>query len=111
MDPIKALSRAGILGKGLLNHLDGGVEILDDLADLLNKRNKIHHLDADTDEDMIPIFTHDVTGKARNNKRLLNRRNWCSIRMYEPGLSPPSTPNQSDESATPPPTRGGIVRR
>jgi hypothetical protein len=207
MDPIKALSRAGILGKGLLNHFDGGIEILDDLddhwtakhhkeernwliqelqdlaaeksvritilgfvtpelpcillltvfsgdvhlgaigqfysnpklgipkdrdhrymaniissaiantpppdtlADLLNKRNKVHHLDADTDEDMIPIFTHDVTGKARNNKRLLNRRNWCSIRMYDPGLSPPSTPNQSDGSATPPPTRGGILRR
>ncbi|EHL02187.1 hypothetical protein M7I_1781 [Glarea lozoyensis 74030] len=84
MNPIKALGRAGLLGKNLLNHLDGGVEILDDLddhwtakhhkeepivnapppdtlADVLNKRNKVHHLDADTDEDMIPIFTHDVT--------------------------------------------------
>lgn len=33
MEPIKALSRAGILGKKLLNHMDGGVEILDDLDD------------------------------------------------------------------------------
>ena len=37
---------------------------------------------------MIPMFTHDVDGKARNNKRLLPRRNWCSIREYHPGLSP-----------------------
>ena len=82
----------------------------DTLADVLNKRNKIHHLDAYTDEDMIPIFTHDVTGKPRNNKCLLNRRNWCSIKTYDPELSPPPTP-QTDGSATPPPTRGGLFRR
>ena len=34
---------------------------------------------------MIPMFTHDVDGKPRNNKRLLPRRNWCSIREYHPG--------------------------
>ena len=34
---------------------------------------------------MIPMFTHDVDGKPRNNKRLLPRRNWCSIREYQPG--------------------------
>lgn len=55
------------------------------LADVLNKRNKVHHLDSNTDEDMIPIFTNDVDGKPRNNKRLLPRRNWCSIREYHPG--------------------------
>ncbi|KUJ24388.1 uncharacterized protein LY89DRAFT_776516 [Mollisia scopiformis] len=189
MEPVKALGRAGLLGKKLLNHMDGGVEILDDLddhwtarhhkkernrfiqelqdiaaeksvrvtilggdvhlaaigqfysnpklgiakdrdfrympnivssaivnapppdtlADLLNKRNKVHHLDADTDEDMIPIFIQDVNGKPRNNKRLLNRRNWCSIRMYDPELSPPPTP-QTDGSPSPPP-RGGLLRR
>ncbi|PBP22481.1 hypothetical protein BUE80_DR006699 [Diplocarpon rosae] len=189
MEPIKALSRAGVLGKKLLNHMDGGVEILDDLddhwtakhhkeernwfiqelqdlaamksvrvtllggdvhlgaighfysnpklgipkdhdfrympniissaivnspppdtlADILNKRNKVHHLDAETDEDMIPIFTHDVNGKPRNNKRLLNRRNWCSIRLYDPELTPPPTP-QSDGPPSPPP-RGGLLRR
>jgi hypothetical protein len=84
----------------------------DSLADLLNKRNKVHHLDAETDEDMIPIFTHDVNGKPRNNKRLLNRRNWCSIRAYDPELTPPSTPEESyDGSPSPPPTRRGILRR
>ena len=81
----------------------------DTLADLLNKRNKVHHLDAETDEDMIPIFTHDVNGKPRNNKRLLNRRNWCSIRLYDPELTPPATPES--EGPPSPPARGGLLRR
>ena len=81
------------------------------MADILNRRNKVHHLDNDTDEDMIPMFTHDVNGKLRNNKRLLPRRNWCSIREYYPGSTPPPTPPEpepetsSDESPPPPPTR------
>ena len=85
----------------------------DTLADLLNRRNKVHHLDAETDEDMIPIFTHDVNGKPRNNKRLLNRRNWCSIRVYDPETDPSPTPEDSyyDGSPSPPPARRGILRR
>ncbi|ATZ49934.1 hypothetical protein BCIN_05g03300 [Botrytis cinerea B05.10] len=193
MTPLKAMGRAGLLGKSLMNHFDGGVEILDDLddhwtaahhkeernwlvqelqdlaaeksvritilggdvhlgaigqfysnpklkipkdhdyrymtniissaivnapppdmlADILNKRNKVHHFDADTDEDMIPIFTHDVDGKPRNNKRLLNRRNWCSIREYNPALSRPSSPDATtsyDGSISPVPRRG-LFRR
>lgn len=82
----------------------------DTLADILNKRNRVHHLDADTDEDMIPIFTHDTNGKARNNKRLLNRRNWCSIKLYNPELSPPPTP-QTDGSPSPPPQKMNLLRR
>lgn len=65
------------------------------MADVLNKRNKVHHLDKDTDEDMIPMFAHGVEGKPRNNKRLLPHRNWCSIREYTPGNTPPSTPPDS----------------
>lgn len=84
----------------------------DALADLLNKRNKVHHLDDKTDEDMIPIFTHDVTGKPRNNKRLLNRRNWCSIRQYNPELSPPPTPDGASFDGSPsPPVKRGLLRR
>lgn len=80
------------------------------MADILNRRNKTHHLDGDTDEDMIPMFTHDVNGKLRNNKRLLPRRNWCSIREYHPGSTPPPTPPQSEvqtpsDESPPPPTR------
>ncbi|KAL1999901.1 hypothetical protein VTN02DRAFT_3718 [Thermoascus thermophilus] len=107
------------------------------LADVLNKRNRLHHFDANTDEGMIPIFTHDVDGKARNNKRLLPRRNWCSIREYQPGESaalrrstrpeltdsqgstPPGTPSEPESPSAPehpgkqkgdkPP--GGLLRR
>ncbi|KAF3001882.1 hypothetical protein E8E13_005618 [Curvularia kusanoi] len=68
----------------------------DMMADILNKRNKVHHLDANTDEDMIPIFTHGVDGKKRNNNHLLPHRNWCSIREYKPGLSPPGTPEPEE---------------
>jgi hypothetical protein len=84
----------------------------DRVADLLNQRNKVHHLDKNTDEDMIPIFTHDVNGKPRNNKRLLNRRNWCSIREYDPELTPPPTPDGASFDGSPdPPKRGGLFRR
>lgn len=65
------------------------------MSDILNKRNKIHRLDSETHENMIPMFSHDVDGKARNNKRLLPRRNWCSIREYHPGSTPPPTPPES----------------
>lgn len=69
------------------------------MADVLNKRNKIHHFDDYTDEDMIPMFPHDVDGKKRNNQRLLPRRNWCSIREYHPGSTPPPTPPASDTAS------------
>ena len=65
------------------------------LADMMNKRNKVHHLDKYTDENMIPMFTHDVNHKKRNNKHLLPRRNWCSIREYHPGSTPPPTPPET----------------
>lgn len=49
------------------------------MADFLNKRNKMHHFDLRTDENMVAIFPVDVDGSHRNNQRLLPRRNWCSI--------------------------------
>jgi hypothetical protein len=63
------------------------------MADVLNKRNKIHHLDPDTDEDMIPMFERDVDGSKRNNTHLLPRRNFCVIKEYQPGHTPPSSPS------------------
>ena len=86
------------------------------MGDILNKRNKTHHLDPDTDENMIPMFSHDVDGKSRNNKRLLPRRNWCSIREYYPGSTPPPSPppsepeTESEEEGSPPPVRSRIQR-
>ncbi|KAI5366505.1 putative phoD-like phosphatase, metallophosphatase domain, metallo-dependent phosphatase [Septoria linicola] len=70
------------------------------MADVLNKRNKIHHLDADTDEDMIPMFSHDVDGSRRNNNHLLPRRNFCVIREYVPGSTPPQSPRLESTPAT-----------
>ncbi|KAM7193585.1 hypothetical protein V8F20_008358 [Naviculisporaceae sp. PSN 640] len=90
------------------------------LADVLNKRNKVHHFDKETDEDMIPIFGHGVDGKPRNNKCLLPHRNWCAIREYVPGNTPPPSPGQSTYDLTPtgsPPGAaqdnggGGLFRR
>ncbi|OLN81748.1 hypothetical protein CCHL11_06945 [Colletotrichum chlorophyti] len=83
------------------------------MADILNKRNKIHHFDESTEEDMIPLFQHGVDGKPRNNKHLLPHRNWCAIREYIPGTTPPPTPPLSadDGSPSPPASRGGLLRR
>lgn len=78
----------------------------DMMADIINKRNKVHHLNADTDEDMIVMFTHDVDGKPRNNKHLLPRRNWCSLREYHPGTTPPAS-----RSPSPSPSRGPKLTR
>jgi hypothetical protein len=69
------------------------------MADVLNKRNKIHHLDDNTDEDLIPMFEHDVDGSRRNNRHLLPRRNYCMIREWVPGSTPPPSPRP--EKATP----------
>ncbi|KAL2820239.1 hypothetical protein BDW59DRAFT_117978 [Aspergillus cavernicola] len=80
------------------------------ISDTLNRRNHVHHMDSNTDEDMIPMFTHDVNNKARNNKRLLPRRNWCSIRVYQPGSTPPATP-ESESPATPEEPRPNMLQR
>jgi hypothetical protein len=80
----------------------------DMVADVLNKRNKVHHLNEETDEDMIPIFSHDVNDKPRNNHHLLPRRNWCSIREYIPETTPPQTPDgafHSQSSIQPEPSK------
>ncbi|KAK3354952.1 hypothetical protein B0H65DRAFT_415188 [Neurospora tetraspora] len=86
----------------------------DMLADVLNKRNKVHHFDRDTDEDMIPMFQQGVDGKPRNNKHLLPHRNWCSIRLYTPGSTPDSTPGQSVNDINAyglPPNKPSLLRR
>ena len=87
----------------------------DMVADVLNKRNKVHHFDKQTDEKMIPLFPHGVDGKSRNNKHLLPHRNWCSIRQWVPGDTPPPTPPES-RTPSPPPAQGqggagGLLRR
>jgi hypothetical protein len=41
MDPVKALGRRGMFGK-LLNNIDGGVEVVDDLNDHWTAKNHKH---------------------------------------------------------------------
>ncbi|KAF2224233.1 hypothetical protein BDZ85DRAFT_165054, partial [Elsinoe ampelina] len=71
------------------------------MSDILNRRNKIHHLDGETDEDMIPMFEHDVDGKPRKNKTLLPRRNYCTIREYFPGSTPSHSPVEEEPPLPP----------
>lgn len=69
------------------------------MADAMNKRNKVQHLDQDTYEDMIPMFQEDVDGKQRKTSYFMPRRNWCSLREYVPGSTSRST-SPVGESAT-----------
>lgn len=68
------------------------------MADVINKRNRVHHLDDNTDENMIPLFTSDVDGRRRNNVHLLPRRNWCAIRPFSGEDTPPPSPTLVDLS-------------
>lgn len=83
------------------------------MADALGKRNKVHHFDKQTDEGMIPLFQEGIDGRSRNNKHLLPHRNWCSIRQWTSGTTPPPTPPMStrDASRSPSPGARGILRR
>ena len=74
------------------------------MADFLNKRNKVHHMDSMTDEDMIPLFTYDVNGQDRNNQHLLPRRNYCMLRPYA-GDSESPPPSVFDFDDSPPKRR------
>lgn len=51
----------------------------DAMAKLLQKRSRIHHFDARTDEDVLNIFETDVDGQKRSNSAFMNRRNWSDI--------------------------------
>jgi hypothetical protein len=44
-------------------------------ANLINRPNKVHHLDEETDEDIVSMFQQDVDGKSRRKTNLLPRRN------------------------------------
>lgn len=51
----------------------------DAMANLLNSRLKVHHYDRNTDEDMVPLFTHEPSGAPRQNHQFLNKRNWSDL--------------------------------
>lgn len=50
------------------------------VANMLNKRNKLHHLDSQTDENLMAIFYQNPDGKGNNvNRTTLPSRNYCII--------------------------------
>lgn len=52
------------------------------VANLLARRNKIHHLDDSTDEQLLYLFRHDVDGSTRGaNKVTMPRRNYCLMNL------------------------------
>lgn len=85
--------------------------ISETFADLINNKNKVRHLDAETDEDMVPIFIHNANGQIRVNHCFLNCRNWCSIREYS-ALCNLSWRPLDEEISNIPPRRGrSLLRR
>lgn len=51
------------------------------VADILNRvdRGRTHYIGGRTGEKMVGVFGEDVDGRARRNKHLLPRRNYCEI--------------------------------
>lgn len=49
-----------------------------------NAQRSTPSVPTDTKEDMIELFTHDVTGQPRDNKKLMPRRNYVAIVAYDP---------------------------
>lgn len=62
----------------------------DGMARLLQERNKLHHFDDQTDEDNIPLFKVETSGRQRRNyNAFLNKRNWSDILPVENVLTNP----------------------
>lgn len=56
------------------------VGVITMVSSLATKMHKTLHY-AQTDETMMPIFTHDPDGTSRvKNKYIMGRRNWCAVR-------------------------------
>ncbi|EAU88219.2 plasma membrane protein [Coprinopsis cinerea okayama7 len=54
---------------------NGVITMVSSLATKVHKT--LHHID--TDEIMIPVFTHDPSGSPRKQKFIMGRRNWCRV--------------------------------
>lgn len=68
---------ANIISSAITNHPPPKA-----VADLLARRNKVHHLDHETDETLIPLFEKDPGGKEKNsafNKLTMPSRNYAVI--------------------------------
>merc|ERR1719301_334810 len=111
--PMKLMHKRFGLGGALFNQFDGNFDLLDDLddhyianvvssaivnkpppqavANLLAKRNKIHHLDHDTDETLLDLFNKDPgesNKTAGSNHCTMPSRNFASITENSPNNQP-----------------------
>ena len=74
---------ANIISSAITNHPPPKA-----VADLLARRNKVHHLDHDTDETLVPLFGKDPGGVEKNsafNKLTMPSRNYATIVQSERG--------------------------
>jgi len=51
------------------------------LVNFQSKRHRMH--DADTDEEMVPVFERDTDGSRPQSHYLMGRRNWCSVTLIQ----------------------------
>ncbi|KAM3556135.1 hypothetical protein MY1884_005235 [Beauveria asiatica] len=69
------------------------------VANLLARRNKIHHLDAHTDETMLDLFNKDpgsTPKTANHNKCTMPSRNFAMITENSPNNQPPLTNGETE---------------
>ena len=78
------------------------------IANLLARRNKIHHLDHETDETLLKLFNKDPgdsTKTANHNKVTMPSRNFAVITENSPNNAP-APPRQADTLQVPPSRNG-----
>ena len=78
------------------------------IANLLARRNKIHHLDHETDETLLKLFDKDPgdsTKTANHNKVTMPSRNFAVITENSPNNAP--APPRQTETLQVPPSRNG----
>lgn len=77
------------------------------IANLLARRNKIHHLNPDTDETLLKLFNKDPgdsTRTAAHNQVTMPSRNYAMLTEnspYNPPSDHPTRPQQSDSHLNP----------
>ena len=71
------------------------------VANMLDKRNKLHKLDDNTVENLMPIFYENPDGKVNKiNRTTLPSRNYCIITEHA-GISGPSESSKSTTEERP----------
>lgn len=73
------------------------------VADIMSRRNKIHHLDHDTDETLMKVFDKQPGGKEKSasyNRVTMPSRNFACITEVDAAAAPPRAENETDASSS-----------